>query len=318
MSTAVWVRRSTASATASTSAAAGVVVEARLDRERDVARVGRGSGRSRRRSGRAATRWPPADRLMGCEPLARRRRRCQLRRLRSCDDRLTAVVAQPSPAPAAIRRSRKGPNKDRGAATNEPAGHARARRAITDDGARLGGDQARRRRGPTGRAPARSRRRPARTATEHRSTAAAPIRRMSRTRGRTWTSTSACRAALGGVVGEAGGDQRGGEVVVVGHDAPAGRCASRRGPGPRRTRRRAADRARRRRSTSPSTLGGDRHREARDAVEVVRGAVDRVDEPPHADVPGDVGAFLADDAVVRPAVEDAVDDERARRRGPSR
>ena len=55
------------------------------------------------------------------------------------------------------------------------------------------------------------------------------MRRMSRTRGRTCSSTSACRARRRGVVGEARGDECGGEVVVVGHghrSAVAGRAAA--------------------------------------------------------------------------------------------
>ncbi len=56
-------------------------------------------------------------------------------------------------------------------------------------------------------------------------------------------------------------------------------------------------------------LRRDRHREAREPVEVVRGAVDRVDQPPDARPPRVVGALFTHDAVVGPSGADAGHDE---------
>ena len=63
---------------------------------------------------------------------------------------------------------------------------------------------------------------------------------------------------------------------------------------------------------------GDRDGVAGQAVEEVRRAVDRVDEPVDAARAGVVGALLADDAVVGAGGEDAVDDERLGLRGRTR
>ena len=69
------------------------------------------------------------------------------------------------------------------------------------------GDQVARPRGPTGAARARSSRRAGRAATSHRSIAAEPPRRMSRTRGQQPRATSAWRGPALGTVAEAGADQ---------------------------------------------------------------------------------------------------------------
>ncbi len=56
-------------------------------------------------------------------------------------------------------------------------------------------------------------------------------------------------------------------------------------------------------------LRRDRDGEPRETVEIVRRAVDRIDQPANARCSRDNSAFLTDDGVVRPARVDASDDQ---------
>ena len=114
--------------------------------------------------------------------------------------------------------------------------------------------------------------------------------------------------ALPGVVAEPGRDQRSAELGRrVGRDrpplrrAPPPRVASNTSPcsGSETTPAIA----------SPSRSHRDRDGEARVAVEVVGGPVDRVDHPAQAARALDVGALLAEDRVVGAGREDPVDDQ---------
>jgi threonine aldolase len=117
----------------------------------------------------------------------------------------------------------------------------------------------------------------------------------------------ALAATAGGVVREAGADQRDGEVAPAGH--PQRHVVTPRAVAPHG----AEDLTERRIGDDPDDRSavhdrGDRHRIAGVVVEVVRGAVDRVDAPPHAARAGDRGALLAEHAVVGTGVEQAGDD----------
>ena len=124
---------------------------------------------------------------------------------------------------------------------------------------------------------------------------------MSRTRGSSAGDDAACARAHLGVVAEAGGDQRRGQLAAC-SDAPIGSPSSVGGAAaPRRAElvaHRVVDDADQR---PLGVLDRDADRPLRDAEEEVHRAVERVDDPAQAARARRVAALLPEDPVARAA-----------------